>query len=140
MGNPSNASSTGNKTWLGVVLGIIAVIPAVLVAGIITKIYTWTLSSYVSGHWIPYLEEISLTWFPEIFRGFIAGAIAIAASTKFVKTANQEIVRYSVFTFWGGATILLTLTSQMMTGFNFVLLLGAVALLAGFGAGLWTQK
>jgi len=116
----SNDSSTpplaNDKTWLAIILCILMVIPSILPAAVVVWLYKAMLSGYVSGHWIPYLEEISLLYFPEMVRGAIVGVISILVTTKLVKSANFLIVRYSTMAFWSGVIILISIMNISMFG------------------------
>ena len=60
---------------------LILFVPLSLIpAGIAVAIYRFFLRGYVQDSWIPYLPEISMQWFPELLRGLIVGACAIAGT------------------------------------------------------------
>ena len=131
------SSSLGeDKTWLGIIVGILVVVPSQIPAGIVVWIYQSGLRHYVSDNWIPYLEEVSLVIFPEMLRGVILGAASIFVTTKFVKNINIQIVRYSVLTFWAGGVVLLYVFYISKLGID-LNVFGSIFLLIGLGAGLF---
>ena len=131
-------SESGNeKTALAAIVAIVMVIPAIIPAAVIAVVYNFFFHIFTGGaSWIPYVDEIGKLWFPEMLRGMVVGAIAIWVSRHFFPRSNLEAVRLATFAFW--AAILL-----LMLGFSFSLrglsldMIGVVALLTGFGVGLW---
>ena len=129
----------GDRTGWGVLLAVISVLPAYFAAGIVVVVYSFILRRIVQGHWIPYLEEISLQWFPELLRGLITGALVVIAVRRLIPTANLRVVRYTTFAFWGGIGLFLASFSVASHGLSFELI-GIFAMLAGLAAGLWGSK
>lgn len=128
-----------NRTWLAVMVSILLVLPALIPAGLVVIFYKYNLRFFVSDHWIPYMEELSLQWFPELLRGLIVGAIAIFGATKLVGSADVEVVRYSTLTFWGGISVLLMTSNVGVAGLTLDMV-GAIAMLVGLACGLWADK
>ncbi len=85
---PAGHGQAVDRTWLAVLIAIVGVIPGILVAGVVVVVYTFFLQDVVRDHWIPYLEEVSLLWFPELLRGLITGGVAIGLARWRVKTAD----------------------------------------------------
>ena len=130
-----------DRTWVAVLIAIVGVIPGILVAGAIVVVYKFFLGDLVRDHWIPYLEEISLVWFPELLRGLIAGGVAIYLARWRIKTADFRVVRYTTIAFWGAILVLVVAYTVFVIGPDLVpYLIGSVALLAGLGVGLWSDE
>ncbi len=128
-----------DRTWLAVLIAIVGVIPGYLLASVVVLVYAYFLQSIVRDHWIPYLEEISLLWFPELLRGGLTGGVAIGLARWRIKTADFRVVRYTTTAFWGGIFLLLVVLGVSMIGPTLDLI-GAAAFLVGFGVGLWADK
>jgi hypothetical protein len=134
-----NQSAARDKTGLAAICSIFLVVPAFIPAAIAVFIYKYFLQFYVQGSWIPYLEEISMLWFPELMRGLIVGAITMYAAKYLFKTFNERVVRYAVLAFWGGIVLLLVTISTAMRGLSMDII-GVIALMVGIGAGLWIDE
>jgi hypothetical protein len=130
---------TVDRTWLAVLIAIVGVIPGYLAAGVVVVVYQFLLQSIVRDHWIPYLEEISLLWFPELARGLVTGVVAIGLARWRVTSADFRVVRYTTTAFWGGVSLLLVVLGVSMIGPTLDLI-GVAAFLVGFCLGLWADK
>jgi hypothetical protein len=128
-----------DKTALATIAAIILVLPSFIPAALAVFIYTYFLKVYVSGHWIPYLEEISLLWFPELMRGLIVGAVTMGITKWLFKKFNTRVIRYAVIAFWGAIILSLIAFNISMYGLNLDLI-GALALLFGLGLGLFIDE
>ena len=136
---PAGHGRAVDRTWLAVLIAIVGAIPGFLVAGVVVMIYTFFLRGVVSDHWIPYLEEVSLLWFPELLRGGITGGVAIGLARWRITTADFRVARYATIAFWGAIFLLLVVLNVSMIGPTLDLI-GAAAFLLGFGLGLWADK
>ena len=136
---PAGHGRAVDRTWLAVLIAIVGAIPGFLVGGVVVAIYTFFLRGVVSDHWIPYLEEVSLLWFPEILRGGITGGVAIGLARWRIRTADFRVARYATIAFWGAIFLLLVVLSVNIIGPTLDLI-GAAAFLVGFGVGLWADK
>ncbi len=128
-----------DRTWVAVLIAIVGVIPGFVVAGVIVAIYKFFLGDMVRDHWIPYLEELSLAWFPELFRGMIAGTVAISLARWRIRTADFRVARYTTIAFWG-AIVVLTVTYGVFVIGPDPRYFSAVPLLIGLGVGLWYDE
>lgn len=127
-----------DRTWLAVIVAIVGCLPGYLLAGLCVVIYTFFLSWLVADHWIPYLEEVVLLWFPEILRGSITGFAAMALAGKAVRVANLDAVRYATFGFWG-ALLLFAVSINLVANGVTIDLVGTVIFMIGLGTGLWVE-
>jgi hypothetical protein len=130
---------TIDRTWLAVLITIVSVIPGLILAGVVVVVYTFFLRTLVYDHWIPYLEEITLLWFPEILRGGISSAVAIALAQWCIKNADFRVARYATIAFWGAIFLLIVAFNVRMMGLSLDII-GAIAFLLGFVAGLWADR
>ncbi len=136
---PTGQGRAVDRTWLAVLITIVGAIPGYLVAGVIVVVYTFFLSGMVRDHWIPYLEEVALIWFPELLRGVITGAAAIYLAQWRIKSADFRVARYAAIAFWGAIVALLVVFNVSLVGPTLDLI-GAFAFLAGLGVGLWLDE
>ncbi len=138
---PAGHGRTVDRTWLAVLITIIGAIPGFLAAGVIVVVYRFFLHGVVADHWIPYLEEVSLVWFPELLRGVITGGVAISLARWRISVADFRVARYAAIAFWGAIVVLLVAFNVFVIGPNLVRdLIGPVAFLVGLGVGLWYDK
>jgi len=128
-----------SKTILGIVVAVLLVIPSLIPASIIVLIYKFFFGFFVIDHWIPYFEEISMLWFPELLRGGIVGAITILLTSAIAKKADINIVRYSTFAFWSGLYLFVTVIGISVKGFTLDIV-GILAFFIGFGVGMWSDE
>ena len=138
MGNETEEVTAKDRTILAAISGILLAIPLFFIAGIIVLIYKHILGYYVHDHWIPYLEEISLIWFPEFLRGIIIGGAALYVTKRLFKSFNVNVVRYSVAAFWSGILLLLVVISVALQGLSLDAL-SVIALIIGLIMGLWIE-
>ena len=136
---PAGHGRAVDRTWLAVLIAIVGVIPGYLLASVFVLVYAFFLQSIVRDHWIPYLEEISLLWFPELARGLVTGGVAIGLARWRVVNADFRVARYATIAFWGAIFLLLVVLSVNMIGPTLDLI-SAAAFLVGFGVGLWADK
>ena len=138
---PAGHGQANDRTWVAVLIAIVGVIPGFLVAGVFVVVYKFFLGDVVRDHWIPYLEEVSLVWFPELLRGVIAGGVAIYLARWRIKTADFRVVRYTTIAFWGAIVVLFVAFNVFVIGPDLVRdFIGSVAFLVGLGVGLWYDE
>ncbi|MGY2992904.1 hypothetical protein [Mesorhizobium sp. URHB0026] len=128
-----------DRTIPAAVLSIVMVLVGLIPAAIVVIIYSFFMRAYLGHSWIPYFDQISLLWFPELMRGLIAGAIAIGTTSYFFKNYNAQAVRLATFAFWGAAILLVSTFSISVRGLTLDLL-GILALAVGLGFGLLSSE
>jgi len=136
---PTGNGQSGDRTWLAVLITIIGVIPGYLFAGVVVLFYSFFLQAIVHDHWIPYLEEISLLWFPELLRGILTGMVAIGLARWWLSAADFRVARYAALAFWSAIILLMVSLSVSVIGPTLGLI-GIFVFLTGFGLGLWGDK
>ena len=136
---PTGQGAAVDRTSLAVLIAIVGAIPGFLLAGVVVMVYKFFLRSIVYDHWIPYLEEIALLWFPELLRGLVIGGVAIGLARWRIKNADFRVARYATIAFWGAIILLIVVWSVIMIG-PALDLIGAAPLLVGLGIGLWADE
>lgn len=126
-----------DRTVYAAVLAIVMVLVASLPAALVVIVYSYLIRFMVSDSWtlIPYLNQIAVVFFPEVIRGIVTGAIAIATTQYFFKSYNKQAVKLATMCFWTAVVVLLSVMSMSVRGFS-IEVIGSAALLVGLAGGL----
>lgn len=131
----NNVIESKDRTAFAIPFAIVMVLVGTIPAGIVVVIYKYFLASYTGGSWVPFFDSFVNLWFPELLRGIVCGAVAIAATQYLFKTCKLDTVRYATLTFWCGILLAIGLFSIAIRGLTFDLI-GLAAVAMGLGTSL----
>ena len=69
----------------------------------------------------------------------LVGGLAIIITQKIIRSADYRVVRYATFAFWLAILLLALVMGIKLEGVS-LNIIGGIAFIAGFGAGLWIDE
>lgn len=114
--NNQIASNHYKFTPWAILFTLLLSVPGVLLGGLVKAIYTWQFAGYFDGNLVNWVSSgwfkiLFMSIFPHLVHFGVAGAFSIWLCSKIFKSANYEIVSYSV----SGIFLVLAL---LIIGFN----------------------